>query len=110
MTQDTGTTKKDVGKYMTTSNDFIATMKNIPTEEELNLLLRSSLVEVTFTKLDGDLRVMTCTKSYDLIPEDHKPKTEKLGKPGVINVWDVNAHGWRSFHYSRVSLVQPVVV
>ena len=41
--------------------DTVADLKGIPTREKLIELLRKEVVEVTFTKLDGDERVMPCT-------------------------------------------------
>ena len=83
----------------------IADMKGIPTIEVLNEQLRKEVLQVTFLKLDGDKRIMDCTKSYDVIPEEHKPKTDKQPKEGTVTVWDVNAKGWRSFRYDRVQEV-----
>jgi len=89
-------------------SETIATMKGIPTREELvNRLINETLV-VTFLKLNGDRRVMTCTKSFDVIPEDQRPKTTKEPKDGNITVWDTNASGWRSFKYDRVEKVEEV--
>jgi predicted metallopeptidase len=82
--------------------DTIAKIKNIPTEEKLVEVLQENTVVVTFKKLDGDERVMTCTKNLLHIPEVNHPKGVKDGKPGTITVWDVNANGWRSFVYERV--------
>jgi len=86
----------------TTAGDFVAGLKDIPVQDELIKLLQEDIYTVTFLKLDGDERVMTCTKSFDIIPEEHKPKTEKQPKQGTVTVWDVNAKGWRSFRYDRV--------
>jgi hypothetical protein len=86
--------------------DKIAELKGIPTVEELNKQLKESTLVVTFNKLDGDERVMTCTKSYDIIPEENRPKTEKEPPKGNVTVWDINAKGWRSFKYDRVTKVQ----
>ena len=88
--------------------EAIATMKGIPTEKELIQLLRETTQEVTFLKLDGDKRVMTCTKSFDIIPKENQPKSDKEPKQGTITVWDLNAKGWRSFKYDRVQTVLPV--
>jgi len=85
----------------------IANMKGIPTQEELNAQLRKELLEVTFLKLDGDKRIMTCTKSFDIIPKENHPKTDSEPvKEGLITVWDTNANGWRSFRYDRVQEVK----
>jgi len=88
---------------------FVADKKGIPTEEQLNKTLREETLVVTFNKLDGAERVMTCTKSFDIIPEANHPKSDKPGKEGTVTVWDVNANGWRSFKYERVTKVEKVV-
>lgn len=72
-------------------------------------MLREQILTVTFLKLDGDQRVMTCTKSQALIPEASLPKTGRGSKAGTVNVWDVNAQGWRSFRYNRIQSVDTSV-
>lgn len=91
---------------MNVVKEQVAKLKNIPTESELNTQLRKSTMIVTFNKLNGDERIMTCTKSFDIIPEESRPKTEKEPPKGNVTVWDVNAKGWRSFKYDRVTKVE----
>ena len=43
------------------SLDQIAELKGIPTKDNLLKLLKEKQAVVTFTKLNGDQRVMTCT-------------------------------------------------
>jgi|TARA_A200000159_G_scaffold144202_1_gene149015 hypothetical protein len=86
--------------------DTVADLKGIPTQVELLEKLRKETLVVTFNKLNGDERIMTCTKSFDVIPEEHKPKTDKEPKEGNVTVWDTNAKGWRSFKYDRVTKVE----
>ena len=86
--------------------DTVADLKGIPTQVELLEKLRNETLVVTFNKLNGDERIMTCTKSFDVIPEEHKPKTDKEPKEGNVTVWDTNAKGWRSFKYDRVTKVE----
>ena len=81
----------------------VAEMKGIPEEKELVEALQKAIFEITFNKLDGEERIMTCTKITDMIPEDKRPKTDKPGKEGTITVWDIKADGWRSFRYDRVT-------
>jgi hypothetical protein len=91
-----------------TVQDTIAALKGIPTEEALTQMLKEQVLKVTFLKLDGDQRIMTCTKSMDYIPERSRPNnTSKPSKPGTINVWDIDADNWRSFRYDRVQTVEP---
>jgi hypothetical protein len=75
-------------------------------------MLQKSVVEVTFTKLNGDRRVMTCTLMPAQLPpartEDSmsQKKIRELNE-AVVSVWDVNAAGWRSFRLDRVETVIP---
>jgi hypothetical protein len=82
-------------------------------KEELLEVLKESELVVTFKKKDGTERVMKCTKSFNIIPEDKHPKTEreinpKLDENGnpivsdLITVWDVDNLGWRSFDYKSI--------
>jgi hypothetical protein len=89
-----------------TVDDWIAVAKGIPTQEELLEQLKKDTLVVTFNKLDGDERIMTCTKSFDIIPKEAQPKTDKATKEGNVTVWDTNAKGWRSFRYDRVTKVE----
>jgi hypothetical protein len=72
--------------------------------------LQEGIVEVTFLKVNGDERVMTCTLNEDIKPAATKkdPLTqEKVRKISeeVLSVWDVNAKGWRSFRWGLISAV-----
>lgn len=84
----------------------IAKIKGIPTENELNTLLKEQTLVVTFNKLDGDKRIMSCTKDFGKIPEDKRPKSDRQPPSGHVTVWDINAEGWRSFKYDRVTEVK----
>lgn len=76
--------------------------------------LRNNETVVTFTKLNGEQRIMTCTLNPKLIPEEHMPKGTKTEKePSAkqlenIGVYDLNAKGWRSFKVANVTDVQSV--
>ena len=83
----------------------VAELKGIPTQEELLKQLKEEVLVVTFNKLNGDERVMSCTKNFKLIPESHHPKSDKEPPKGNVTVWDINANGWRSFKYDRVTKV-----
>ena len=87
------------------SIDKIAELKGIPTKDTLLKILSEQTAVVTFNKLNGDERVMTCTKDTRVIPEEHHPKTTKEAHDKNITVWDTNAKGWRSFVYDRVRKV-----
>ena len=94
-------------------SETVASLKGIPTKEELKLLLSQNVLTVDFTKLDGDKRVMTCTLREDIKPAATKsdPMSQKKVREvsdAVVSVWDVNAKGWRSFRYDRVNAVNIV--
>ena len=81
--------------------------------ENIRKEIRTKMIEelqlgekiVTFTKVNGEKRVMTCTLDANLIPDPIEIKAEKSPKPvneEVLPVWDVNAKGWRSFRIDSV--------
>lgn len=82
-----------------------------PTQrQEILETLRNKEVTVTFTKVNGDKRVMTCTLNEAVLPAPTKeePLTQKKARavnPEVCSVWDVNAKGWRSFRWENVVAV-----
>jgi hypothetical protein len=89
---------------MNTVQETVADLKGIPTRENLIELLRKEVVEVTFTKLDGDERVMPCTLIESYFPDPKKETTQKNDK--VIAVWAVESQGFRSFRYDRVKAIK----
>ena len=94
-------------------SETVATLKGIPTKEDLKNLLEQNVLKVDFTKLNGDKRVMTCTLREDMKPPATKTDTMSQKKVRevsneVVSVWDVNAKGWRSFRYERVNAVDIV--
>jgi hypothetical protein len=75
--------------------------------------LRSYVIEVHFTKVNGDGRVMRCTLRPDLLPENYineaaEEKAFHKVNPDVIAAWDVQKGGWRSFRIDSVSYIQNV--
>ena len=96
---------------MTTVQDTIATLKGIPTKEELMEMLRKEVVEVTFLKLDGDKRKMPCTLMPSFFPPATKddPMSQKKVREisdKVVAVWAIESKGFRSFRYDRVTKVE----
>jgi hypothetical protein len=86
----------------------------MPTYKRDDLLkdLKSNIVEVTFTKVTGEGRVMRCTLDPKYLPfhdpahiEEQHQRKENLN---VIVAWDVVATGWRSFRIDSVSYAQVI--
>ena len=79
--------------------------------EKLEGQLRTSIMEVTFNKINGDKRVMTCTSNVSHLPPATKkdPMTqEKIRKINeeVMSAWDTNAKGFRSFRMANITEVK----
>ena len=78
------------------------------TRDGLIDMLRNNVVTVTFTKVNGDERIMTCTLRSEHIPNAPKTNGEvviKESKNNTVSVWDVNAQGWRSFKVENVKSI-----
>ena len=93
--------------------DTVAALKGIPTREELFELLKREVVEVTFTKLNGDERVMPCTLIENMLPPAKKddPMSQKKIREisdKVIAVWAIESNAFRSFRYDRVKNVRVI--
>jgi hypothetical protein len=56
---------------------------------------------VTFTKVNGETRVMPCTLKEDLVPKV-EPKGTKKPNEAVVSVWCLDKREWRSFRVDNV--------
>lgn len=70
--------------------------------------LKERNCEVTFTKKNGDVRVMQCTLMESVLPAAKKDEPLTQKKVRAVNeevcvVYDVNAPGWRSFRWDSVT-------
>lgn len=81
---------------------------DVTRQAEIKEDLQSKILEVTFTKKNGEQRVMTCTLMTSAIPLEARPKplvegeTPKPNNPDNQSVWDIKAEGWRSFIWANV--------
>jgi hypothetical protein len=95
---------------MNTVQETVANIKGIPTREQLLEMLHKEVVEVTFTKLDGEERVMPCTliESYIDNPAKTKDESNKVRQVSdkVVAVWAIESKGFRSFRYDRVKSIK----
>ena len=81
--------------------------------DELERKLKTQIMEVSFTKINGDKRVMECTLSPIVLPQATKkdPLTqEKIRKINeeVLSVWDTKAEGFRSFRMANITEVKRI--
>jgi hypothetical protein len=76
------------------------------TREGLVDMLRHNIVTVTFTKVNGDERVMKCTLRSEMIPnaptQNGELVVEQKQSSNNVSVWDVDSQGWRSFRVASV--------
>ena len=71
--------------------------------------LKKGVVEVHFTKVNGENRVMRCTLLPNLLPPNHVIKEEQefhKTNTDVLAAWDVQKGGWRSFRVDSVQYAQ----
>jgi WYL_2, Sm-like SH3 beta-barrel fold len=69
-------------------------------------LLRKNIAEVTFTKVNGEERVMPCTLQEHLIPKkESNDSNVKNSKDTNLTVWCTDKNEWRSFRISSVTRV-----
>lgn len=70
---------------------------------ELVEKLSANICEVTFTKVNGDQRVMPCTLREDILPTRSSDTKERKVNESVLSVWVTDANGWRSFRVDSVT-------
>lgn len=66
--------------------------------------LHASTVLVSFNKVNGERRDMSCTLDPRIVP---KSETKEATRPRTVpthtlSVYDVNASGWRSFRWDSI--------
>ena len=65
--------------------------------------LSKRVVTVTFTKKNGDERVMECTRNMEKVPPSKFPKSAlDTTADSTIRVFDIKAQDWRSFVVANV--------
>jgi hypothetical protein len=79
---------------------------------EISNILRQNLCEITFTKVNGEVRVMPCTLKEGVVPEApiHETNTDnpidfpKVKKVNLetLSVWCLDKKEWRSFRVANV--------
>ena len=78
---------------------------------ELQSQLQTEILEVTFTKVNGDKRVMNCTLMEGVLPSSTaEKKADKKINEDILSVWDVDSKGWRSFRMNTVTRVRQIVL
>ena len=72
----------------------------------LKNFLKDNKVEVTFRKVNGEIRIMNCTLCEDFIPV--KLEDNDVARPShkvndnVLAVYDLDKNSWRSFRIDSI--------
>lgn len=69
--------------------------------EELKNELQNSVVEITFTKKNGEERTMLCTMIAEMLAGTSG--ATRAVADDLLVVTDVNKKEWRSFHYDQIT-------
>ena len=95
------------GEIMTVERTDIypANIEEIYSYKTMKEELNKGICEVTFTKKNGEERVMPCTLVFDSIPKEHHPKGTGSGYQSqeTIAVWCMDKEAWRSFRVDSVT-------
>jgi len=89
--------------------DFNETWYATASEEErktfrewlLGILNMHEKVTVTFKKVDGTIREMSCTLKEGIRPEVKDPKTSDT----LCTVWATDVTAWRSFKFENITKI-----
>ena len=66
--------------------------------------LQKKAMRITFTKVNGEERIMDCTLQEHIIPlTDSNNRKEN---ETVLPVWDINKGEWRSFRLDSVTNIE----
>lgn len=94
---------KDCAEYG--SNFCEQCLKEMIDKEKIINTLKESICIITFTKNNGEERVMSCTLNEEFLPEIVKEIEEKAPReknPDVLAVWDTDKGAWRSFRWDSL--------
>jgi hypothetical protein len=70
----------------------------------LRQLLSTGIFEVTFAKVDGEMRTMPCTLDEQYLPrvEVKEGKIKKEKRDETLSVWCTDKKEWRSFRVLNI--------
>ena len=66
--------------------------------------LQKKSMRITFTKVNGDERIMDCTLQEHMIPETNESNRKQNEE--VLPVFDINKGEWRSFRLDSVTNIE----
>ena len=66
--------------------------------------LQKKAMRITFTKVNGEERVMDCTLQEHMLPETNESNRKQNEE--VLPVFDINKGEWRSFRLDSVTNIE----
>jgi hypothetical protein len=66
--------------------------------------LQKKVMRVTFTKVNGEERVMDCTLQEHFLPETDSNNRKENEE--VLPVWDIDKGEWRSFRLDAITNIE----
>ena len=79
-------------------------LQSLPVLTELKDMLQKGVCKIEFTKLNGDNRIILCTRQSGLIAET-VGKSRNIPEDMLV-VTDIDKNEWRSFNYDQIISVQ----
>lgn len=74
--------------------------------EDIINLLKEEVVEVMFTKTNGEERYMMCTLLPYYLPENTQTESKRKVSEDTICVWDLEKSDWRSFRVDSLTSIE----
>ena len=68
--------------------------------------LQKRTMRITFTKVNGEERIMDCTLQENLVPATKY--TNRKQNEEVLPVFDINKGEWRSFRLDSITNIEPL--
>ena len=78
------------------------------TRDEIIAMLQAGDVNIDYTKLNGESRVLNCTLQESVLPavvSDKDPNAERKVNLANIVVWDNAAGAWRTVIIDRINSI-----
>ena len=66
--------------------------------------LQKKAMRITFTKVNGEERIMDCTLQENLVPETSESNRKQNEE--VLPVFDINKGEWRSFRVDSITNIE----
>jgi len=91
-----------------------ATLEDLDLDDrnrEIRHLLEQHDCEVTFVKVNGELRTMPCTLRTEAMPArvvTEEYQTTRLYKPETLSVWCLDKSEWRAFKVANVREIRVI--